>query len=75
MTSKVKTNQQRSDQAYRTVLANASYADLQSQDTETQIRDLLKSMFVLCDEYGVDIDEELKQFEACKTDTTISEDS
>jgi len=60
----MKTNQQRSNEAYSAVLAHAGYAGIQSQKTETQIRELLKSMLVLCDEYGVDVGEEFKQFNA-----------
>lgn len=53
----MKTRQQRSNHSYSAVLAHASYACLEAENFETQLRELAIGMKVLCDEYGVDLAE------------------
>lgn len=53
----MKTRQQRSDAAYSAVLAHISYASLEGETFETQLRELVIGLKVLCAEYQVDIDE------------------
>lgn len=53
----MKTRQQRSDAAYSAVLAHATYASLKDETFETQLRELVMGLKVLCDEYQVDLNE------------------
>lgn len=60
----MKTNKQRSELAFRAVLAHASFASLDSKNTSSCIAELLKGLRVLCDEYNVDFDKD-SQLNSC----------
>jgi hypothetical protein len=55
----MKSNKQRSDAAYSAVLAHTSYASIPTDaDTDTKIKELLKGLRILSEEYGVDFEKD-----------------
>ncbi|MDP2566448.1 hypothetical protein [Pseudoalteromonas marina] len=55
----MKNDKQRSDAAYSAVLAHTNYASIPSDaDIETKIKETLKGLRILSEEYGVDFDKD-----------------